>query len=165
MCNLIFQLTLIQWAKPVQWGMFHHPRTSTYHKNLVCLLGDSAHASLPNQAAGAGQGLEDALILSRVLKRAYTTLNESANPPETSRAVHAAFEAYEEVRRPRAQRQIDTSVECGLLYSLSHPEVGDDMQKTVDNLNRRFDWLWNHNLDGDAENAVRRFDEIIQSTS
>jgi salicylate hydroxylase len=119
---------------------------------------------LPNQAAGAGQGLEDALILSRVLKRAYTTLSESTTPPETSRAVHAAFEAYEEVRRPRAQRQIDTSVECGLLYNLSLPEVGDDMQKTVDNLNRRFDWLWNHDLEGDAENAVRRFNEIFDST-
>jgi salicylate hydroxylase len=143
--------------------MFHHPRTSTYHKNLVCLLGDSAHASLPNQAAGAGQGLEDALIMSRVLKRAYTTSIGSATPRETSRALDAAFEAYEEVRRPRAQRQIDTSVECGLLYSLSDPEAGDDMQKTVDNLNRRFDWLWNHDLDEDAENAVRRFDEIFQN--
>lgn len=144
--------------------MFHHPRTSTYHKNLVCLLGDSAHASLPNQAAGAGQGIEDALTMSRVLERAYRTLPASATPSEMSRALQAAFEAYEEVRRPRAQRQIDTSVECGLLYSLSDPEIGDDMQTTVDNLNQRFDWLWNHDLDEDAENAVRRFDEIFQST-
>lgn len=141
--------------------MFHHPRTSTYHKNLVCLLGDSAHASLPNQAAGAGQGLEDALIMSRVLKRAYTALAESATPSEVCRALQAAFETYDDIRRPRAQRQVDTSVECGLLYNLSHPEPGDDMQKTVDNLNRRFDWLWNHDLDEDAANAVRRFDEIF----
>jgi salicylate hydroxylase len=143
--------------------MFHHPRTSTYHKGLVCLLGDSAHASLPNQAAGAGQGLEDALILARVLERAYTTLGDPAAPAAASKALHAAFEAYDDIRRPRAQRQVDTSVECGLLYNLSHPEAGDDMQKTVDNLNQRFDWLWNHDLDEDAEKAVRRFDEIVQS--
>jgi salicylate hydroxylase len=143
--------------------MFHHPRTSTYHKGLVCLLGDSAHASLPNQAAGAGQGLEDALILAQVLERAYTTLAKSAAPPSVSRALYAAFEAYDDIRRPRAQHQVDTSVECGLLYNLSHPEAGDNMQKTVDNLNRRFDWLWNHDLDKDAQKAVRQFDEIIQS--
>lgn len=144
--------------------MFHHPRTSTYHKNLVCLLGDSAHASLPNQAAGAGQGLEDALIMSRVLERAYTTLTESVTPSETSRAIRAAFEAYDDIRRPRAQRQVDTSVECGLLYNLSHPDAGDDMQKTVDNMNRRFDWLWNHDLDEDAEIALSRFDEIVSAS-
>lgn len=142
--------------------MFHHPRTATYYKSLVCLLGDSAHASLPNQAAGAGQGLEDALILSRVLNAAYTRLAEPVALPAASRVLHAAFEAYDGVRRPRAQRQVDTSVECGLLYNLSHPEAGDDMQKTVDNLNRRFDWLWDHDLDEDAELAVRRFDEIVQ---
>jgi len=148
----------------MQWGMFHHPRTSTYRKNLLCLLGDSAHASLPNQAAGAGQGLEDALILSGVLKRAYATLPQLAAPAETSRALQAAFEAYDAIRRPRAQRQVDTSVECGLVYNLSHPGIGDDMQKTVDDLNRRFDWLWNHDLDRDVEDAVRRFDEIFHST-
>ena len=37
------------------------------------------------------------------------------------------------------------------------------MQKTVDNLNRRFDWLCNHDLDEDADKAVRRCDEIIGS--
>jgi salicylate hydroxylase len=53
-------------------------------------------------------------------------------------------------------------VECGLLYNLSQPEAGDDMQKTVDNLNQRFDWLWNHDLNEDAEKAVQRFEEIVQ---
>ena len=102
--------------------------------------------------------------MARVLEKAYKTLDEPAAAPTASKALHAAFEAYDDVRRPRAQRQVDTSVECGLLYTLSHPEVGDDMQRTVDNLNRRFDWLWDHDLDEDAEKAVRRFDEIIQST-
>ena len=143
--------------------MFHHSRTSTYQKNLVCLLGASAHASLPNQPAGAGQGLEDAPVMSRVLERAYTTLDDSSAPSEVSSALHAAFAAYDSIRRPRAQRQVDTSVECGLLYNLSHLEAGDDMQKTVDNLNWRFGWLWNHDLDGDADKAVRRFDDILRS--
>ena len=101
--------------------------------------------------------------MARVLEKAYRTVDDSTAPPTASQALHAAFMAYDELRRPRAQRQIDTSVECGLLYNLSHAEAGDDMQKTVDNLNQRFDWLWNHDLDEDAEKAVRRFTEILQS--
>jgi len=101
--------------------------------------------------------------MSRVLERAYTTLDDSSAPSEMSRALHAAFAAYDSIRRPRAQRQVETSVDCGLLYNLSHSEAGHGMQKTVDNLNRRFDWLWNHDLDEDADKAVRRCDEIIGS--
>ena len=101
--------------------------------------------------------------MSRVLEKAYKTLARSGTLPETKIALHAAFEAYDDIRRPRAQHQVDTSVECGLLYNLSHSEAGDNMQKTMDNLNQRFDWLWSHDLDQDAEKAVRRFDEIVGS--
>jgi salicylate hydroxylase len=100
--------------------------------------------------------------MARVLEKAYKSLAEPGAPPAASRALHAAFEAYDEIRRPRAQRQVDTSVECGLLYNLSHSEAGDDMQKTVENLNQRFDWLWNHDLNEDAGKAVQRFEEIVQ---
>ncbi len=82
-------LRLLSKAKPVKWGLFHHAHTSTYYRGRVVLMGDSAHASLPFQAAGrvtkpdfhfkywiadtqlmylgAGQGVEDALVLGNVL--------------------------------------------------------------------------------------------------
>src|SRR4051812_225242 len=53
--------------KPVKWGLFHHLNTSTYSRGRVALIGDSAHASLPYQAAGAAQGLEDAWVLTAVI--------------------------------------------------------------------------------------------------
>ncbi|KAL2811616.1 hypothetical protein BJX63DRAFT_274783 [Aspergillus granulosus] len=62
----------LQDAKPVKWPLFHHPDTPIYYLNRVCLLGDAAHASSPSQAAGAGQGLEDALILSRLLSLVHS---------------------------------------------------------------------------------------------
>ncbi|KAL4801090.1 hypothetical protein BDV19DRAFT_384106 [Aspergillus venezuelensis] len=58
---------LLRRAMPIKWGLFHHRHTATYYRDRVVLLGDSAHASLPFQAAGAGQGLEDALVLSNIL--------------------------------------------------------------------------------------------------
>jgi salicylate hydroxylase len=140
--------------------MFHHPRTSTYFKGLVCLLGDAAHASLPNQAAGAGQGLEDALVLSRVLAQCHSSLSSSPKPREVMKKLRAAFEAYDEVRRPRAQHQVETAVECGRLYNLQHPCYDDDMEKIVDVLNHRFDWLWEHDLEGDVKLVENRYLEL-----
>jgi salicylate hydroxylase len=60
---------LLAKAKPIKWGIFHHLLTSTYFHNRVAILGDSAHASLPFQAAGAAQGLEDAVVLLNVLAK------------------------------------------------------------------------------------------------
>lgn len=142
--------------------MFHHPHTTTYHNGLVCLLGDAAHASLPNQAAGAGQGLEDALIMSRVLTKCRDTLSPCATTLDVNKKLQAAFEAYDEVRRPRAQRQVDTSVECGRLYNLQHPQHGEDLGKIADDLNCRFDWLWDHDLDGDVRWVENRYDELVK---
>ncbi|GKU10787.1 unnamed protein product, partial [Fusarium langsethiae] len=58
---------LLAKAKPLKWGFFHHRHTASYVRDRVALVGDSAHASLPFQAAGAAQGLEDALVLSGLL--------------------------------------------------------------------------------------------------
>ncbi|KAF4626969.1 hypothetical protein G7Y89_g11187 [Cudoniella acicularis] len=42
---------LLDYVKPMKWPLFHHPDTPTYYNGRICLLGDSAHASSPSQAA------------------------------------------------------------------------------------------------------------------
>jgi salicylate hydroxylase len=37
-----------------QWGLFDAPNASTFCSGRICLAGDAAHASTPNQGAGAG---------------------------------------------------------------------------------------------------------------
>ncbi|KAI1376412.1 mannitol 1-phosphate dehydrogenase [Hypoxylon crocopeplum] len=141
-------LKLLDYARPLRWPTWHHPQTSTYYKGRVCLLGDVAHASSPHQAAGAGQGLEDAAVLAHLLSLV-----------KTSDELEAAFQAYDTIRRPRAQRVVVTSFEAGLLYTWQHPEIGDDMQKIVDNANERLHWIWKYDLKADikeAENDFRR---------
>lgn len=141
--------------------MFHHPSTATYHNNgHVCLLGDSAHASLPNQAAGAGQGLEDALVLSHLFGLVDKDLRSHMPLPTRSSRIRYVLNAYDFVRRPRAQKQVDTSVECGQVYNLRHPDIGDSMEKTVENLCQRFEWLWDHNLGDDLNGAEKRYREL-----
>ncbi|CAK7231332.1 hypothetical protein SBRCBS47491_007895 [Sporothrix bragantina] len=141
-------VALIACAEPVQWALHHHIQTSVYYHGLVCLLGDSAHATTPHQASGAGMSIEDALILSHVL-----------GAVEDWRELPAAFAAYDEVRRPRAQKIVRTSQELGAMYACQDPQYGDNMGKIVKNLNERFLWIWEHDLEADMATVRSRFQE------
>jgi salicylate hydroxylase len=70
---------LLNKARPIRWGIFHHLHTSTYFRDRVVFMGDSVHASLPFQAAGAAQGVEDALVLSNVLEGLRTITRSNAS--------------------------------------------------------------------------------------
>ncbi|KAM3069355.1 hypothetical protein ACMFMG_005461 [Clarireedia jacksonii] len=142
---------LLPWVKPMKWPLFHHPDTPTYYNGRLCLLGDSAHASSPSQAAGAGQGLEDALILSKVLGLV-------SNPCQ----VDAAFQVYDAIRRPRAQAVVQESYEVGTAYYLVHPDFSDDLQKITDEANSRLPKIWWYDLDGDVKKAEESFRELTK---
>ncbi|MEV4566144.1 FAD-dependent monooxygenase [Nonomuraea sp. NPDC049419] len=61
----------------------------TYVRGRVALLGDAAHAMSPDRGQGAGQSLEDAVVLAAAL----------AGEP----AIEAALRRYDAERRPRTQ--------------------------------------------------------------
>jgi salicylate hydroxylase len=142
---------LLRKTNPIKWGLFHHPSTSTYHRGRVVLLGDSAHASLPFQAAGAAQGLEDALVLSGVLAE-LDKLHQIGY--DMTAQIEAGLEAYDSVRRPRAQKQLEQSAEVSRMIFFQHEKAGDDMSKILPMLQQgRFDWLWFRDVEHDAEIA------------
>ncbi|CZT21661.1 related to salicylate 1-monooxygenase [Ramularia collo-cygni] len=145
---------LLHWASPLRWPIFHHPDTPRYWKGRVCLVGDVAHASSPGQAAGAGQGLEDAVVLAKLLELV-------GNPRE----LEMAFEVYDAVRRPRAQKVVRTSQEAGEMYVWRDPGIGGDMGGIVENANRRLHWIWWHDLEGDVDKAASMFKERVESSS
>ncbi|KAI0020987.1 hypothetical protein F4780DRAFT_307295 [Xylariomycetidae sp. FL0641] len=145
-------LRLLEYAQPLRWPTWHHPKTSTYYRGKVCLLGDVAHASSPHQAAGAGQGLEDAVLLSDLLAKVTS-----------SRQLDAAYQAYDSVRRPRAQKVVTTSFEAGWIYLWLNKETGDDMNKIVENANRRLHWIWQHDLEADIARAEDEFRRLVQN--
>lgn len=148
---------LLAKANPIRWGFFHHLRTSTYYQGRVALLGDSAHASLPFQAAGAAQGVEDALVLSNILSE----LVKSSRQEAISEAnIVVGLSAYDSVRRPRAQKQLEQAAEVARMIFFQHEEAGDDMSKILPRLQRgRFDWLWFHDVQKDVEKALSRMQE------
>ncbi|RYP75666.1 hypothetical protein DL770_007351 [Monosporascus sp. CRB-9-2] len=143
-------LQLLDYAQPLRWPIMHHLETPTYFRGRVCLLGDVAHASSPHQAAGAGQALEDAVILSHLL-----TLVKSPDQ------IEAALQVYDTVRRPRAQKVVRTSYEAGVMYMWSNPEIGDDMDKIMENANQRLHWIWQHDLKTDINDAEDKFLKLV----
>lgn len=160
-------LRLLELTKPTRWAIFDHPNTPTYYNSLICLLGDVAHASAPHQAAGAGQGLEDALILAHALGTLYNTASPSmldTASPNRTRAIQAAYHAYDEIRRPRAQKQVQTARECGEVYNLRDPETGAALtiEEALKDLNGRFEWLWKHDLEADVRMVEERTVELLR---
>ncbi|HWE74819.1 MAG TPA: FAD-dependent monooxygenase [Stellaceae bacterium] len=70
-----------------KWGLFTRPLTDNWGHNRVQLIGDAAHAMLPNAGQGACMAFEDAYILARWLAA-------ESDPIE-------AFRQFRRVRIPR----------------------------------------------------------------
>ena len=131
---------------PTYWALHDLAELPGYVHGRVALIGDAAHAMLPHQGAGAGQGLEDAYFLARLLGDVQVSRGN----------LDELLAAYDALRRPRACRVQRTSWEAGELYELRDPAVGDDKQALGATLASRFDWLWNHDLDADVRDARAR---------
>lgn len=154
---------LLSKARPIKWGLFHHPHTSTYYRDRVVLVGDSAHASLPFQAAGAAQGIEDALVLSNVLAK---LAQEPGHGISQTSAILAGLAAYNAVRRPRAQKQLEQSADVSRMLFFQHEDTGSSMEKILLKLQQgRFDWLWFHDLDKDVQEALRMMRSGVGGTT
>ncbi|KAI9752092.1 MAG: hypothetical protein M1815_000716 [Lichina confinis] len=145
----------VGWGKPVQsimelleepdlWALFDSRPVATYCKGQVAILGDAAHASTPHQGAGAGQALEDALILASVLA------DERVRSPSD---IVAAFQAYDAIRRPRSQKVVSTSREAGDMYAYRGP-MGGDLEEIRDNLLARCRWIWDEDMFGHVDQAL-----------
>ncbi|KAI9037247.1 putative salicylate hydroxylase [Aspergillus affinis] len=138
---------------PSQWAIFEHPHISTYCKSRVAILGDAAHASTPHQGAGAGQAIEDAHVLAELLSDARVT---------NARDVEAVFKAYDDVRRPRSQRVVTSSKENAYLLSLCLDGVDDDEEKLKETFQNRLRWLWDLDVQGQADQAREKMGEFLE---
>lgn len=74
-----------------------------WHRGRVVLIGDAAHATTPHLAAGAGLGLEDAIVLAEEL--------------DAHDSVDAAMTAFERRRFERCRMVVENSARLGVLES------------------------------------------------
>lgn len=114
------------------------------------MMGDAAHASTPYQGQGAGQALEDAVVLACLL----------GEVTEPSMIKHA-FLAYDQVRRVRTQRVVSVSRHAGQLIAMRAEGVGSDLDKMREILRYQSLWIWNRDLKDQNAEALLLFRESI----
>ena len=130
------------------WAMRDDLPSPTYTLGNVAMMGDAAHATTPYQGQGAGQAIEDALVLETLLGKVHDP-----------KLIPNAFAAYDEVRRPRSQRVVKTSRESGMLISMQTPGVGSDLEKIREKTETRMHWIWNRDIEKQNADALALFEE------
>jgi 2-polyprenyl-6-methoxyphenol hydroxylase-like FAD-dependent oxidoreductase len=99
---------------------------SKWGEGRVTLLGDAAHAATPYLGRGAGEAVEDALIVAQRLG-GVGSLADTA-------AVAAALRAYEQARMPATHRTQNTAWRFGKVGAWSNPvayRLRDSLMSTV----------------------------------
>lgn len=133
---------------PSAWAIHDvHPLLDSFASGRVALVGDAAHAMLPHLGAGAGQGLEDVLLLVKLLR----------HPETTSANVEHVFQAYDVIRRPRANFVLKASARTGDIYEMRGPSGG-----TIDGIRKDLPGIWDfwyYDLHEDFMKAVQLLQE------
>lgn len=114
------------------------PPLDSFVKGRVALAGDSAHGMCPHLGSGFGQGIEDALILCRLLTHPAINLFN----------VQEALLVYDRVCRPRANMVLTRSAWAGEVYE-SLPHKADDNAKFEalrSSLAVLWEPIWRHDL-------------------
>jgi salicylate hydroxylase len=126
----------------------HHLPARTYVSGPICIIGDAAHATTPWQGSGGGMSLEDSLVLSTLLGHAKT-------PAEA----RLALEAYDQVRRPRTQRIVESSRETGAILT-GAGDAADKYVKEPGTLLRRWDFILDLDVEKHTKDAVALMDRL-----
>ncbi|KAF8438429.1 FAD/NAD(P)-binding domain-containing protein [Boletus edulis BED1] len=102
--------------RPSRWALHSLRPLPHYVDGAVALLGDAAHAMEPHFGAGAGQAMEDAYVLGRLLTHDLTHPGNVAD----------ALKTYEEARLPFANSVVQRSHTVARYYSFSVPPEGSE---------------------------------------
>ncbi|KAH7926925.1 salicylate hydroxylase [Leucogyrophana mollusca] len=124
------------------WGVHTVKHLPAHNFGRVAILGDAAHAMMPFQGSGAGQGIEDAYLLATVLGHKSTTLA----------TVTHALSVYDKVRRPFSAGVAERSRRNGQLCALQE-DVG--LKELGEVITKNWEWAWLSELDGAVEEATQ----------
>lgn len=80
----------------------------------------------------------------------------------TTDDVVAAFQGYDAIRRSRSQKVVTSSKENAEVLCLSYPGIMDDGEKLKQTWRERFKWLWDIDLQEQADNAKKVMHEEMR---
>ncbi|KAI0481385.1 hypothetical protein GGR56DRAFT_630022 [Xylariaceae sp. FL0804] len=129
--------------------LWEHPAAAKYTSGPLCVMGDAAHATTPWQGSGGGMSIEDSLILSTLLGRAKST-----------QEARVALEAYDEIRRPRTQRIVDSSRETGNILIGKGDKTGLELKQSG-GLLRRWDFIIDLDVEKHRDKAIQVMEDKL----
>ncbi|CAF4598216.1 unnamed protein product, partial [Rotaria sp. Silwood2] len=103
----------------LHFGLYYRQhRSNGWHRNRICLLGDSCHATLPYVGQGANMAIEDAISLAMCLEK----YNFQMEP---------AFQEYYKKRFNRTKRVVNMARYMGLFFHSENPIIHSIRQRLV----------------------------------
>lgn len=103
----------------LHFGLYYRKhRSDGWHRNRICLLGDSCHATLPYVGQGANMAIEDAISLAMCLE-------------EYKFQIEPAFQAYYKKRFHRTKRVVNMARYMGLFFHSENPIVHSIRQRLI----------------------------------
>lgn len=133
--------TLIQHVDvPYRWALMSRQPLLRWTENVVTLLGDACHPTLPFLTQGAAMAVEDGFLLARAV-------NESDS-------IKAALRRYEAARIKRTGDIVRASTEAGKRFH--NPELANaegaaayvDREWSPERVAQRYEWLFRYRVDG-----------------
>ncbi|KAK4129970.1 FAD/NAD(P)-binding domain-containing protein [Trichocladium antarcticum] len=123
----------------------------------VAVAGDAAHAMGPHLGAGAGMGIEDALVLAEVMGAVQKKLGESGGGAKGP-LVEAALAAYNELRYGRTQDVVQSTRGACDLFHWVDPELSGNSESFGRDITARFNKIWEYDLEGVVKAALAQLD-------
>ncbi|KAG1859289.1 hypothetical protein F4604DRAFT_1793252 [Suillus subluteus] len=116
-----------------RWALHVVNELPLFASDRVALMGDACHAMTPYFGAGAGQAMEDAFVLGRLLAHPLTTLD----------SVPAALKAYQDIRLPFSQFVARESARTGRMYDFdmsSTANVQEELEIQKEKIFAQWEW-------------------------
>lgn len=131
--------------------------------SLVCLAGDAAHAAGPHLGAGAGFGIEDALLLAELIQAvqeddgvAAAGAGGGGQEKTLWSRLAAAFEVYSQMRYGRTQWLVKHTRDAVDLFQWRDR----DLSRSPDDFGReitcRFHEIWHYDVDKMVDEARQK---------
>ncbi|RWA11467.1 hypothetical protein EKO27_g3635 [Xylaria grammica] len=146
MVNLIKSLYTVQIAGI---SYMQHKPARTYVTKNAALIDDAAHSVVLVHGVNALIGLEEAYILSMLLSRVAGRA-----------AIPAALQAFDHVCRPRAEKAVHHTIQCGLVTIGEDREVGLDPYLMGPRLQYHWRVLKESNIEAQEAAAIQLMDQL-----
>lgn len=133
-----------------------------YNKGRICVAGDAAHASSPHHGAGAGMGVEDALVLSVLMADASMKLGKGKL--SKSQVISSAFAVYNDIRRTRSQWLVQSSRRICDLHQQKEwadPTKWLKAESTLEELKDRTYKIWNYDFRQMVAEAAESYGMLV----